>query len=148
MADSNNFLLDTGILLHYARASQLGHSIEQRYGFTKSNFKPLVCVVTIGEIQAIANRCQWGKQKLDTLQRIINNLVRIDISHEEVINAFAKIRSFAVGSGFSIGDNDQWIAATSQVINATLLTTDKDFDPLHDSNFINRIYIDQSNFNL
>ena len=94
MADSNNFLLDTGILLHYARASQLGHSIEQRYGFTKSNFKPLVCVVTIGEIQAIANRCQWGKQKLDTLQRIINNLVRIDISHEEVINAFAKIRSF------------------------------------------------------
>jgi tRNA(fMet)-specific endonuclease VapC len=31
-----------------------------------------------------------------------------------------------------MGKNDIWIAATASVLNAVLLTTDNDFDHLHD----------------
>ena len=41
-----------------------------------------------------------------------------------------------------MGDNDIWIAATSSVLKAVLLTTDHDFDHL-DGVFLKVIYIDQ-----
>ena len=38
-------------------------------------------------------------------------------------------------------DADRWIAATAKAADATLLTTDKDFDPLH-PRYVERIWID------
>jgi len=41
----------------------------------------------------------------------------------------------------NMGKNDLWIAATTHVLNATLVTTDKDFDHL-DKIYIKRDYLD------
>jgi tRNA(fMet)-specific endonuclease VapC len=40
-----------------------------------------------------------------------------------------------------MGKNDVWIAATAKATDVVLLTTDKDFDHLHDV-LITRIWID------
>ena len=40
-------------------------------------------------------------------------------------------------------DNDLWIAATTSALNATLITTDKDFDHL-DGIFLKVIYVDRN----
>ena len=44
-------------------------------------------------------------------------------------------------SSRNMGKNDLWIAATASVLNAKLLTTDRDFDHLHQE-FLEVIYID------
>ncbi len=41
----------------------------------------------------------------------------------------------------ALGKNDLWIAATAQVTGAAILTTDRDFDPLHGL-FLQRDWID------
>jgi len=44
-------------------------------------------------------------------------------------------------SARTIGDNDLWVAAVASVLNASLITTDKDFDVLHGV-FLDRIFVD------
>ena len=44
-------------------------------------------------------------------------------------------------SSRNMGKNDLWIAAAASVLNAKLLTTDKDFDHLNEE-FLEIIYID------
>lgn len=64
----------------------------------------------------------------------------IDINTKDIINRYAEIDAFSQGrlnrrkSNFTarnMGKNDIWIAATASVLDATLLTTDNDFDHLH-----------------
>lgn len=45
--------------------------------------------------------------------------------------------------GKALGKNDLWIAAAAKVSGATLLTTDPDFDILHEAKQIQRIRIDE-----
>ena len=137
------YLLDTNVLVLYARASKIGQRLEQEFSFSKSLFKPLVCIVTLGEIRAFAKLHNWGAEKLGILDRIIKNTVTVDISSEEVLDAYAELHTYSMSNGWSIGQNDLWIAAVTKITNATLVTTDADFDPLYDSGYILRIYIDQ-----
>ena len=141
MGTTRDYLLDTGILILYARASTAGEAIEDRFHFRASPFKPMVSVVTLGEARAFARYRKWGDKKLAQLDGIFGNVVPIDISSPEVLEAYAEIHVAATSKGWGLGDNDKWIAATTKATGATLLTTDKDFDPLHEE-FISRVYID------
>ena len=63
------------------------------------------------------------------------------INNDAVLKKYGEIDHFLESNGRSVGDNDTWIAATAAATSATLLTTDKDFDPL-EGTFISRIYVD------
>ena len=54
----------------------------------------------------------------------------LTITNSKIIEAYAVIDSHFQLQGHSMGKNDLWIAATAHATGATLLTTDKDFDPL------------------
>jgi tRNA(fMet)-specific endonuclease VapC len=65
----------------------------------------------------------------------------IDLNFRDIIDRYAEIDAFSQGrldgrkSNFTarnMGKNDLWIAATASVLDATLLTTDNDFNHLHD----------------
>jgi predicted nucleic acid-binding protein len=43
-----------------------------------------------------------------------------------------------------VSDNDVWIAACTSAADATLLTTDRDFDPLV-GRYLDRVWIDPRN---
>jgi len=103
-------------------------------------WRPLICVVTRGEIVAFMHDQGWGQRRRDGVEELMKNLVSVSIDDAQIWDAFAELKNFAKPNGWSIGDNDLWIAGTAKVLGATLLTTDKDFDPLDDAGLIDRIY--------
>ena len=134
-------ILDTNILLHYLRESDLSLLIDQRYNPLDSNIhEAILCVVSVGEIRAISKINQWGKKKLDKIELLCEELLITDINTEDLIERYAEIDAFSQGklkdrplsiSARNMGKNDLWIAATASILNATLLTTDLDFNHLH-----------------
>ncbi len=106
MPSSPAYLLDTGILIHYARASTIGQAVEEKFNFKSSGFKPVVCAVTLGEIQAFAQRRNWGPQKLGQLQSLLDNVVHVNIDSHEIIAAYADIDTYKNENGIAMGNND------------------------------------------
>jgi len=135
------FLLDTNILIAYIRWGLLGHYIEATYNLYTLQPTPIISIVTEGEIRAIALRHNWGAAKLAKLQRLLNAVTIIPLPFGGVIDAYARIDHPCVQNGLSVGKNDLWSAATAHVTGATILTTDRDFDPLHGL-FLRRDWVD------
>ena len=145
MQPAKTWLLDTGILLQWIRASRAAETIDAQFHLRESAFRPLICVVSLGEIEAFARNRNWGQEKRNTLKDLKKELVTIDISDARVIDAYADISSLAKAKGWSIfqGKNDLWIAATARVASATLITTNsRDFRPLRDDAQLDVILVD------
>lgn len=106
-----------------------------------------------GEIYSLAIQFGWGATKLQALDELLRKLPLVDINDERIIREYADIDAYSLGRNAArplpagqtarvMGKNDLWIAATTSVLHATLLTTDHDFDHL-DGVFLEVIYIDQ-----
>jgi len=103
-----------------------------------------VSVITIGEALAFARFCDCGDRRLDALRSLLREFVIVDITSRAVLERYAEIDTFLKRTGRTVGDNDTWIAACASVAEATLLTTDRDFDPLHGT-YLDRVWIDPRN---
>jgi tRNA(fMet)-specific endonuclease VapC len=134
-------LLDTNILVDLARGKKAGQMIEGRFKLRERAEKPLISVVTVGEMLALARIFKWGKENLEKLDALFRELVIIDIHMRAVLDRFAEIKAFVKSNGNALHDNDTWIAACTSVADAVLITADKDFDPIH-GRFITREYVD------
>ena len=135
-------LLDTGVLVHYARQSHLYKEIEAKEKLSDNDCLPLVSVVTYAEILSFGIQNNWGHQKLQSITSILSRLVIIDINSGdlELLKTYAEIDAFSKGklkenplgkSAMIMGKNDLWIAATAKIANASLITTDSDFNHLN-----------------
>ena len=135
-------IIDTGILLQYIRAiyrqerNTLTDYVQSLDGITA------ISVVTRGEIIALALRNNWGKKRLKLTDRIVSDILVIDINTETIVRRYAEIDAYSqgrlpgkplAGSARNMGKNDLWIAATASVLDARLLTLDQDFTHLHES---------------
>ena len=133
-------LLDTNVLVHLVRGNEFGQAVNKSYGLTERKERPLISVVTVGEMLSLAKKLTWGDEKQAKMLDLVRELVLVDINSEPVLRSYAAIDEYLRQNGRTIGKNDIWIAATVAATSATLLTTDRDFDPLHES-FIQRIYV-------
>lgn len=138
-------LLDTSILVHYARGSRLGAWVEQTYSLQTSPVVPLICVVTEGELRSLALQFGWGDARTRRLLRLISYFVSVPLDVAGIFDSYAAIDHFSRSTGRPMGKNDVWIAAAARVTGARLLTTDADFDHL-DARFLARDYIDPGQF--
>lgn len=122
-------MLDTNVLVAYIRANALGRHIEQSYKLMTRKEKPIICVVTVGEILALAHKFGWGQEKRAAMFALLNELVVVDINIEEVLTQYAEISHFLKSSkpAKTIPQNDMWIAAVASMAGAHLITTDTDF---------------------
>lgn len=138
------YLLDTNVLLFLARGGRLGQHIDATFGLRAARFRPLVCIVSHGEVLVLARSNKWGDEKQTALRGLLDNLVAVDISHPRVIDAYVELdlvsRAHPDGAR-NMGKNDLWIAAAAKAAGATLLTTDRDFDHLI-PNHIAGVFID------
>ena len=141
MIPRKQLLLDTNILVQLVRANRLGEAIDSRFQLTASVEKPLVCVVTVGELLALVKKLRWGPAKILLLEDLLQQFTLLDIHSEEVLSTYAELDFILQKSGKSVEQNDIWIAATTIVAGAHLLTTDKDFDPLYPA-YLDRTWID------
>lgn len=126
-------LLDTNVLLALIRGKALGRYIDASFNLRTQPQRPLVCIVSHGEIWALARQNRWGAAKRAALENMLNNLVPVDINHPAVIDAYVEIDDASrrqPKGAVNMGKNDMWIAAVARVTGATLLTTDGDFDHL------------------
>jgi len=135
------YLLDTGILVHYARQSPLYQEIEAKEKLSEPDCMPIISVVVYGEIMSFGMQNNWGNQKLQSISTLLSKLIIIDINSGDLdsLKAYAEIDAFSKGklagnslgtSAITMGKNDLWIAATAKVADASLITVDSDFNHL------------------
>ena len=144
MPNAPTYLLDTGILLHWVRGSKVATVVDGQFQLRAASFRPLICDVSLGEIEAFARAQKWGEPKRAKLKELKKELIAVDISDARVIDAYADLSSLAKSNGWGIfhKKNDLWIGAATRVSGATLLTTDKDFVPLRDAKHLDVIMLD------
>jgi len=127
------YLLDTNVILPLVRGSELGKYIDETFGLRRATQRPLISVVSLGEVRVLAHRNNWGADKLDALSKALDNLVVIDINHPAIIDAYVDIDVASArhsDGARKMGKNDLWIAACTKAVGATLLTADGDFTHL------------------
>lgn len=146
------YLIDTNIIVHFVRDSQLYDTIEQEFKlFTRPN-RVLISEVSVGEIYSLSKRNRWGQRKMNRLDNFLDKVGLINLSTEGIHKAYADIDAYSQSNHPSLslpqgmtarnmGKNDLWIAATAHILRATLVTTDKDFD--HLQNFFNLEWVEQ-----
>jgi tRNA(fMet)-specific endonuclease VapC len=121
-----SFLLDTSAILHFTRSnSPVAQQIELDYGVSLSAFRPSICVITLGEIEAFAQ--SWGAKRIAAARTVLQSFATIDINHGEVIDAYGALHSENKARGSGVGQNDLWIAATAMATGLTLISADRDF---------------------
>ncbi len=134
-------LLDTAVILHVVRGNETARRIDAAMNLSRRPERPLISIVSVGEALGFAEYRGWGEDKTTRLRALLEHLVPIDINSEIVLEAYAAMHAHLVRKGRVLSDNDIWIAACALAASATLITTDKDFDPLN-GEFIQRVYFD------
>lgn len=135
------YLLDTNILVHLVRGDAVWTRVRATYQPLLTDPRPLISVITAGELRSLAFQFNWKMDKIDQMEYYLGYFKRLSIDDSEIIRAYAVIDAHTQGIGQALEKNDAWIAATASVTGARLLTTDKDFDQL-DPMFLTRDWID------
>jgi len=138
---SRLLLLDTNIVIFLSRGGPIGQAIDGRFQLRARTERPLLSAVTLGEALAFAQYRDWGQPRIVMLSGLLREFVVVDIRVRAVLERYAEIDSFLKRNGRAVADNDVWIAACASAADATLLTTDRDFDPLHGM-YLDRVWID------
>lgn len=130
MDNSAVYLFDTTVLLALLRGKQLGNYLNQTFGLSDVINRPLISIVSHGELWAMADRNGWGEKKRAVLREMLSELITLDLNDPAIIEGYVAVdqRNLAHPRGARIlSDNDKWIAATVRAAEALLLTTDRDF---------------------
>lgn len=123
-------ILDTNILVHFVRSSPVWEQARDRYQLLTVEPRPIVSVVTVGELRSLAMQWKWGDKKLSQVDFALGFFQNVSISNDELIRSYALIDAHCESIGQPLGKNDLWIAATAASLRIRLLTTDRDFDRL------------------
>ncbi len=146
----STYVLDTNILVGYIRGAPYAAHVDREYEPNRAPNLATISIVSAGEIYSLALRRNWGEAKRKQLLDLLQSIPHTPIRHQSIIQKYAEIDAFNHGqhpefdldkSARSMSKNDIWIAATAAVLNATLLTTDHDFDHLN-GRFLSVVYID------
>ncbi|WP_426668764.1 type II toxin-antitoxin system VapC family toxin [Mucilaginibacter sp. McL0603] len=133
-----NLLLDTNIILHIIRAKDFTGIIN----FINPDNSPIyLSIVSEAEIKSLALRKKWGTNRLHLLDVFLDQVNIVEINQASV-NIYAEIDAYSQRSNKSfdkypfdtprnMGKNDLWIASLSALLGLRFITTDADFDHLH-----------------
>ncbi len=146
------YVLDTGILLGFVRGAPYAEYVSARYAPTETPNAACVSAVTVGEILCFPIRRNWGDKKRKELNDLLKTIPAVEINRPAILQRYAEIDTYCGGhnpdkplpegqTAKPMGKNDLWIAATTSVINAYLITTDQHFLFLKDV-FLDVIYVD------
>jgi tRNA(fMet)-specific endonuclease VapC len=145
-----NYLLDTNILLNMVRKTTIYEEVNRNYDLFSPINSSLTSFVCIAEIRSIAIRNGWGRSKMLLLEDLEQEVQPIWVNNIAFVERYVEIDTFSLGkhptkmlagSARKMGKNDLWIAATASLLDASLITTDADFDHLN-AVFLNVIKIE------
>ena len=133
-----NLLLDTNILIYLSRDA--GNTLLNEI-INPDDKEIFVSVASLGELKSIALQNSWGRNKWQIIDLVLNDCTIVEIN-ENLIETYATIdaysqrrnrnySTYAFDTPRNMGKNDLWIASTAALLGLSLLTTDSDFDHLH-----------------
>lgn len=100
------YILDTNILVHQVRQDAVGIRIRNLYAPLLADPRPLISVVTEGELRSLSFQLGWGKEKTEQAHYLLTYFQRTTIETEEILRAYALIDTFSERVGRSMGKND------------------------------------------
>lgn len=118
--------LDTNVLIHWLRQNDTGIQLRDTYKLHERMDRPIYSTIVEGELRALARIWNWGSGKLEMLEELLAELVRVDAGLPDVVKSYAEIYVADQNGGHNTGQNDMWIAATTKAAGAVLLTCDDD----------------------
>jgi tRNA(fMet)-specific endonuclease VapC len=120
-------VLDTSVVVDIARNNRSGQAILEMYSLKNRTDRPLISVITAGEMLGIAKAQEWSSDKTEVLHEVLSEFVKLELT-PEVIEAYADLVALCRRQNRTMGQqNDMWIAATAKVTGAVLLTGDSGF---------------------
>jgi len=148
------FIFDTGVIVGYVRDAGYSQYVDKKYQALEPPNMSLISAVSKGEIYSLAIQFGWGEAKKRKLQEILVKLPAVDIRRTQIIERYSEIDTYSQAknpakplptgaTAIKMGKNDIWIAATASVLNAKLVTIDRDFDHLN-AVFLDVLFIDQN----
>jgi tRNA(fMet)-specific endonuclease VapC len=134
-----NLLFDTNIIIHIVRAVDTTDII--RF-LNPLNAPVYTSIVSVAEIKSVALQNKWGENRLNILSHFLDQINIIDVNNLNVniytaIYAYSQKKNpdfptYPFDSPRNMGKNDLWIASLAALLGLQLITTDPDFDHLHD----------------
>ena len=134
------YVLDTNVLLHIIRNSKTWEFIDFYYKPFEAENETFLSFVSVAEVLSIAKQSGWGKEKMMNLAQTLAKMEIMTVSGEAddlLIQGYVEIDSYSQNKGSiplpqgissrNMGKNDIWIAATAYILEAELITTDRDF---------------------
>lgn len=133
-----NLLFYTNIILSILRAQDYQGIIS----FLNPEDAPVyISIASEAEIKSLAIRNKWGTNRKKMLDTFLDQLTIVEIN-QLYINIYAEIdtysqrenpsfSSYAFKTPRNMGKNDLWIASLAALLGLQLITTDADFDYLH-----------------
>lgn len=143
------YLLDTNCVLAYLRKNELAQQIDRHYNPFATDNIAILSAVVVGELHSITQQSHWGENRIEELTEFVKLFKIFGINYVTILQRYAQIDAFSQNklidkplgmSARNMGKNDLWIAATASVMEATLITTDKDFGHLHNQ-FVDVVWI-------
>jgi tRNA(fMet)-specific endonuclease VapC len=133
-----NLLLDTNILIYFTKYRNLQLLTQT---INPNSQKVFVSVVSIGELKSIALQNSWGARKWQVINELLDEMIIVELNKSLAdtyaeIDAFSQCRSpsyanYPFITPRNMGKNDLWIASTAALLGLKLVTTDADFNHLH-----------------
>ena len=131
ISDSDILVLDTSVVVDVARNNRSGQAVLETYSLKNRADRPLISVITTGEMLGIAKSQAWNADKTKVLNELLSEFVKLEIT-PEVVDAYADLMALCRTQNHTMGQqNDMWIAATAKVTGAVLLTGDSGFNWLN-----------------
>lgn len=142
-----SIVIDTCVIIHIVRGSTTGQNCIEALQSYDEAANIITSVVTKAELESFIIQANWGKTKIEKLNKLLEEITVIDISSADqlLIEAYSEIDAYSKrkakdkhgkllqGSVRKMGKNDLWIAATAHALDIPLLTIDGDFDHLNDT---------------
>jgi len=132
-----NLLFDTNILVALSR----DYSLNFLRKVNPDNSKMFISIASLAELKSMALQNNWGSRKIALTEFVIGKTLVVEINENLVdtytqIDAYSQRKNPSLGnytheSARNMGKNDLWIASTAALLGLTLVTTDADFDHLH-----------------
>lgn len=133
-----NLLLDTNVLVYISRTKDTDSVID----FVAAEGANLyISVVSVAEIRSLAIRNKWGAARCNLIESFWDRINVVEIT-ELYVNVYAQIDAYSqrLNPDFidypfttprNMGKNDLWIGSLAALLGLELVTTDGDFDHLH-----------------
>ena len=143
ISNSDILVLDTSVVVDVARNNRSGQAILETYSLKSRVDRPLISVITTGEMLGIAKSQSWTSDKTKVLHELLSEFVKLELT-PEVVEAYSDLVALCRQKNHTMGQqNDMWIAATAKVTGAVLLTADSGFNWLNPQ-FIRVEYIQRA----